>query len=55
TPLIIMLLIGGGKSLLFSMLAYLEGARMTVVVVPYQALIKDLVGRMRKCGINCIE
>ncbi|KAF1955659.1 hypothetical protein CC80DRAFT_415300, partial [Byssothecium circinans] len=55
TPLIIVLLIGRGKSLLFSILACLEGARMTVVVVLYQVLIKDLVGRIRKCGINCIE
>ncbi|KAF1956342.1 hypothetical protein CC80DRAFT_362384, partial [Byssothecium circinans] len=55
TPLVVVLPTGGGKSLLFSVPACLEGAGMTVVVVPYRALIEDLVGRMQKCGIDCME
>jgi superfamily II DNA helicase RecQ len=49
------LLTGGGKSLLFSVPACLDDAGVTVVVVPYRALIKDLVSRMQKRGINYIE
>jgi hypothetical protein len=46
---------GGGKSLLFSVPAGMDNTGMTVVVVPYRALIKDLVDRMQKRGIDCIE
>ena len=28
---------------------------MTVVVVPYRALIEDLVSQIRNCGIDCME
>jgi superfamily II DNA helicase RecQ len=55
TPLVVVLPTGGGKSLLFSVPACLEGAGVTVVVVPYRALIEDLVERMRKSGIDCME
>ena len=55
TPLIVVLPTGRGKSLLFSVPACMDDAGVTVVVVPYQALIKDLVDRMQKCGIDCIE
>ncbi len=47
TLLIVVLPIGGGKSLLFTLPAYIEETRVTVVVVPYQALIKNLVSRIR--------
>lgn len=43
TPLVVVLPTGGGKSLLFSVPACIDNARVIVVVVPYQALIKDLV------------
>jgi superfamily II DNA helicase RecQ len=43
TPLIIILPIGRGKSLLFTLPAYIEEVGVTVVVMLYQALIKDLV------------
>ncbi|KAL6169122.1 hypothetical protein ACJQWK_05480 [Exserohilum turcicum] len=46
TPLIVVLLTGGGKSLLFTLPACVEETGVTVVVVPYQALIEDLVGRI---------
>jgi superfamily II DNA helicase RecQ len=55
TLLVVVLLIGEGKSLLFTLLVCIEKTRVTVVVVLYQALIKDLVSRIRNCGINCIE
>jgi hypothetical protein len=41
--LIIMLPIGKDKSLLFIMLVYLDNIRVIVVVVPFWALINNLV------------
>ncbi|CAN9385033.1 unnamed protein product [Alternaria alternata] len=55
TPLIVVLPTSRGKSLLFSVPACMDDARVTVVVVPYRALIKDVVDRMQKCGIDCME
>lgn len=54
TLLIIMLLTGRGKSLLFTLLACVEEG-VTVVVVLYWALIKDLVTWICDCGVDCIE
>ena len=50
-----MLLIGGGKSLLFIVPAYLNNAGTIVIVVPYRALINDLVRRIRDSRINYIK
>ena len=55
TPLVVVLPTGGGKSLLFSVPACMDDAGVTVVVVPYRALIEDVVDRMQKCGIDCME
>jgi superfamily II DNA helicase RecQ len=55
TPLVVVLPTGGGKSLLFSVPACMDNAGVTVVVVPYRALIEDLVSRLQKRGIDCIE
>jgi superfamily II DNA helicase RecQ len=55
TPLIVVLPTGGGKSLLFTLPACVEGPEVTVVVVPYQALIENLVERIQECGIECME
>jgi superfamily II DNA helicase RecQ len=55
TPLIVVLPTGGGKSLLFTLPACVEETGVTVVVVPYRALIEDLVGRIQRCGVDCIE
>ncbi|KAF2741606.1 hypothetical protein M011DRAFT_373874, partial [Sporormia fimetaria CBS 119925] len=52
---VVVLPTGGGKSLLFTVPACLDSAGVTVVVVPYRALIEDLVRRIQKCGIDCIE
>lgn len=46
TPLVVVLLTGGGKSLLFSVPACIDDSEVTVVVVPYRALIEDMVKRM---------
>ena len=45
TPLVVVLPTGGGKSLLFTVPACVEEAGVTVVVVPYRALVEDLVGQ----------
>jgi superfamily II DNA helicase RecQ len=50
----VVLLTGGGKSLLFMLPACIKEG-VTVVVVLYWALIKDLVKQICKCGIDCIE
>ena len=42
-PLVIVLLTSREKSLLFTVLALLDASRVTIVVVLYRALIKDLV------------
>ncbi|KAH7336021.1 hypothetical protein BKA66DRAFT_435487, partial [Pyrenochaeta sp. MPI-SDFR-AT-0127] len=46
TPLVVILPTGGGKSLLFTIPAYIEKNRVIVVIVLYQALITDLVERI---------
>jgi superfamily II DNA helicase RecQ len=55
TPLVVVLPTGGEKSLLFTVPAFLEAGGVTVVVVPYRALIKNLVQRIQDCGVDCIE
>jgi superfamily II DNA helicase RecQ len=55
TPLVVVLPTGWGKSLLFMVPGCVEKGGMTVVVVPYRALIADLVTRIRGSGIECIE
>jgi superfamily II DNA helicase RecQ len=54
-PLVVVLPTGGGKSLLFTVPAVVEQSRVTIVVVPYRALIENLVARIRESGIECIE
>jgi superfamily II DNA helicase RecQ len=55
TPLVVVLLTGGGKSLLFTLPAIVKKKGVTVVVMPYRALIEDLVGRIQEYGVDCIE
>ena len=54
-PLVVVLLIGGGKSLLFMALAYLEDPGITIVVMPFRALLGNLINRLKKARIDCIE
>ncbi|KAK5009446.1 hypothetical protein LTR28_001016 [Elasticomyces elasticus] len=55
TPLIIVLPTGGGKTLLFTAPACLEDPGVTVVVVPFRALINDLKDRLKKARIEHLE
>jgi superfamily II DNA helicase RecQ len=55
TPLVVVLLTGRGKSLLFIVPGLIEEGRITVVVVPYRALITNLISRICKSGIECIK
>ena len=55
TLLVVVLLTGGGKSLLFIALACLDDPGVTIVVVPYRALVNNLVMTARTARIDCIE
>ena len=55
TPLIVVLPTGGGKSLLFTAPACLEDPGITVVIVPYRALLNGLLQIAQGAGIDCIE
>ncbi len=60
TPLVVVLPTGGGKSLLFMVPACLVPACLkepgvTVVVVPFWALLGNMVKRMKEVDIECIE
>lgn len=41
--------------MLFTLPAIVEKIGVTVVVVPYQASIKDLVSQIQEYGVDCIE
>ncbi|KAH0352647.1 hypothetical protein KCU83_g3356, partial [Aureobasidium melanogenum] len=55
TPLVIVLPTGGGKSLLFMAPACLENAGVTIVIVPFRALINKLVNTAKEAGTNSVE
>ena len=55
TPLIIILPTGGGKSLLFMVPGCLKEPGITIVVAPFRALVNDLVNRLKRMGIDCLE
>ncbi|KAH7199032.1 uncharacterized protein B0J16DRAFT_256589, partial [Fusarium flagelliforme] len=52
---------GGSKSIFFMLPAFMEdkrgrnGGPVSIVVVPFISLMQDLVSRVRKLSINCIE
>ncbi|KAK5994713.1 ATP-dependent DNA helicase tlh2-like protein [Cladobotryum mycophilum] len=46
---------GAGKSLLFMVPAIMSGGGTSVVVVPFAALMADLVDRARQMGVDVIE
>ena len=41
--LVVVLPIGGGKSLLFIVLAYLEDPGVTIIIIPFRALLGNLI------------
>lgn len=55
TPLVVVLPTGGGKSLLFMAPACLEDPGVTIVVVPYRALLDNLLVTAKKARIDCLE
>ncbi|KAK0887414.1 hypothetical protein LTR02_017252 [Friedmanniomyces endolithicus] len=55
SPLVVVLPTGGGKSLLFMAPACLVDPGVTIVVVPYRALMNNLVTTARKARFDCIE
>jgi superfamily II DNA helicase RecQ len=55
TLLVVVLPTGRGKSLLFIALACLDDPSVTIVVVPYRALVNNLVMIARMVRIDCIE
>ncbi|CAD0053649.1 unnamed protein product, partial [Aureobasidium pullulans] len=55
TPLVVVLPTGGGKSLLFMAPACLENAGVTIVIVPFRALINKLVSTAKEAGVNSTE
>jgi len=55
TPLVVVLPTGGGKTFVFMAAACMEDPGVTIFVVPFRALIENMVKRMSKAGIDCIE
>jgi superfamily II DNA helicase RecQ len=54
-PLVVVLPTGGGKSLLFMAPVLLKRSRTMIVVVPFVALVEDMMKRCKEAGINCIQ
>jgi superfamily II DNA helicase RecQ len=52
TPLVVVLPTGGGKSVLFMVPACMADAGTTVVVVPFRALVNDLLQRLQQARID---
>ena len=55
SPVVVVLPTSGGKSLTFMGAACLPQAGVTIVVAPFQALEKNLIGRCQEKGIECIK
>lgn len=55
SPLVVVLPTGGGKSLLFMVPAYLDRTGVTVLVLPFRALIDNMMERIINSGVECIE
>lgn len=54
-PLIVVMPTGGGKTLLFTAPACFEDPGVTIVVVPYRALLETTIAKAKAAGIDCIE
>jgi superfamily II DNA helicase RecQ len=55
TPLVVILPTGGGKSLLFMAPTYLDDTGVTIVVVPFHALVDNLLQQLSQTGIDYLE
>jgi superfamily II DNA or RNA helicase len=55
TPLVVVLPTGRGKTLLFTTLACLDDPRVTIVIIPYCALLDNLLVTAKRANINYIE
>jgi superfamily II DNA helicase RecQ len=55
TTLVVVLPIGGGKSLLFTAPACLDDPGMIVVVIPYRRPMDDTIYNARALRIDCLE
>jgi superfamily II DNA helicase RecQ len=53
--LLVVLPTGAGKSILFMLPALLDDTGTNIVVVPFSALMDDLVARARHAGVDCIR
>ncbi|KAH6696406.1 hypothetical protein BKA61DRAFT_437740, partial [Leptodontidium sp. MPI-SDFR-AT-0119] len=53
TPLVAVLPVGGGKTLIFMVPAMLSGTGVTIVVAPYAELKRQLVTRCIDAGLDC--
>ena len=54
-PQIIVLGTGSGKSILFFSVAAMASQQTVIVVVPFAALVDDLIRRARACQLTCEE
>jgi superfamily II DNA helicase RecQ len=55
SPILVVIGIGVGKSLLFQLLAHSQKSGTTVVIVPLKSLERSLHKRCHKAGISCIQ
>ena len=46
---------GGGKSLMFQLPVYMEKTLTTVVVIPFVALLEEMLEKCQELGLNCQE
>jgi superfamily II DNA helicase RecQ len=54
-PQIVVLPTSSGKSALFFSLAAMAKGQMVIVVVPFAALVDDIIARGRAAGLRCEE
>jgi superfamily II DNA helicase RecQ len=53
SPIVMVIPIGSGKSVLFILLVFVQVGGVTIVVVPLKALCADMVVRCREVNIRC--
>jgi superfamily II DNA helicase RecQ len=53
SPIVVVMLTGSGKSILFMLPAFVQVGRVTIIVVPLKALRADMVVRCGELNIRC--